>query len=97
MNAPFKIIPADAAPVMPGIGGVRGQTPIYPFADMEVDDYFECPDDMGKGYKGQSRRQNSMSSASRVWVTRYNPAARFSTRIVTKPDGTRVVGCWRTA
>ena len=97
MNAPFKIIPADAAPALPPRGGIAGRAPMYPFAGMEVGDYFECPDDMGKGHNNQSKRQNTISSAVRTWAKRYNRAAKFATRLVTKPDGTRVVGCWRTA
>ena len=97
MNAPFKIIPADAAPVIPGVGGIAGRAPMYPFAGMEVGDYFEAPDDMGKHAKGYSNRQNTVNACSRTWAKRNNPAARFATRVITKPDGTRVVGCWRTA
>ena len=97
MNAPFKIIPADAAPVMPRVGGVGGRIPIYPFAGMKVGDYFECADDMGKGRDGYSNRQNTVNACSRTWVKRNNPTAKFATRVITKEDGTRVVGCWRTA
>lgn len=86
MNAPFKIIPADQAPPIS-----RSR---YPFGRMKVGDYFEIP--AGHPFDATSAR-NRLGTSARAWTKSYHPSARFATRIVTKDDGTIVVGCWRTA
>lgn len=65
----------------------------YPFADMEVGDAFDVPDDMGVRPKGESGRQNSIGSCSRVWVKKYSPGAKFTIR--KQPGG--IIRCQRIA
>lgn len=92
MNAPFKITPADQAPPIPPIGRAGK---LYDFASMKPGDYFECPDDRGVTRDGGSARQASVIASARIWAKRNCPEASFTTRLVYKKDGRRVVGCWR--
>ena len=84
MNAPFKIIPADQAPPIS-----RSR---YPFGRMKVGDYFEIPADHPVDATGI---RNNLGGSMRAWAKSYHPSARFTTRIITKDDGSCVVGCWR--
>lgn len=86
MNAPFKIIPASEAPP---IGRSR-----YPFASMHVGDYFEVP---CTHPVDAIVARNRLGTSMRWWIKKHSPAAQFRTRIITKDDGSAVVGCWRIA
>ena len=64
----------------------------YRFAEMEIMDAFDAPDDMGKR-NGASIRQNVIGSCARIWAKKYSPGAKFSVR--KQPGG--IIRCQRIA
>lgn len=65
----------------------------YPFADMEVWDAFDAPDDRGVDARGNSIRQSIINSCSRVWAAKSSPSAKFTVR--KQPGG--IIRCQRIA
>lgn len=65
----------------------------YPFADMEVWDAFDAPDDRGVDAWGGSIRQSTINSCARAWAKRRSPGAKFTIR--KQPGG--IIRCQRIA
>ena len=78
-------------PVPSRIG--RGPEPLYPFAQMEVGDSFDAPDDMGAYKNGSSKRQNAISSSARGYAKKHASEAKFTTRKIDE----NTIRCWRVA
>ena len=77
------------APSMTG----RGLEPLYPFAQMEVGDSFDAPNDMGASKGGSSKRQSTIISSSYQYAKNHASEAKFTTRKIDE----NTIRCWRVA
>ena len=61
---------------------VKGKRHTYLFANMEVDDAFDAPRDMGKNKDGGDKRQISILACARFYKKTSGSSAKFTTRIL---------------
>lgn len=62
-------------------GPINRPTPRYPFAELDVNDAFEMPDDLGVVMRSNgaiSVRASRISSAAVAWVKRHGGGRKFS-------------------
>ena len=62
--------------------GKAGRQRIYPFADIAIGGGFRWPDDKGENARGNSIRQNLISSSVVCYTRSHAPETKFVTSVI---------------